>query len=164
MSQSYLVYTTSRGVNISVEQGRKSDFDFVIRYQEPGKRNRTPQHIHLIIDLYMKITGNQELAKKLVKYIIDEIILKVQPSITKPPTLQIFSSKWGLSSESVQEFQALESYGEYSLEFLLVVIELLMIQEKTNYPQGTLNLKLFQLLHRGADIFSIVSAATFRGR
>jgi hypothetical protein len=39
-----------------------------------------------------------------------------------------------------------------------------MVQEKTNYPDGTMNLDLFRLFREGADIFSVVSAATFRGR
>jgi hypothetical protein len=39
-----------------------------------------------------------------------------------------------------------------------------MIQERTNYPEGVLNLQLFQKFRDGEDIFSVVSAATFRGR
>lgn len=44
------------------------------------------------------------------------------------------------------------------------ITELIMIQEKTNYPQGVMNLNLFRLFRNEADIFSVVSAATFRGR
>lgn len=58
----------------------------------------------------------------------------------------------------------MDTYGEYTVEFLLVVTELIMIQEKTNYPDGVMNLNLFQRFRDGADIFSVVSAATFRGR
>lgn len=38
-----------------------------------------------------------------------------------------------------------------------------MIQEKSNYPNGTLNLHLFERFRAKADIFSVVSTATFRG-
>ena len=95
---------------------------------------------------------------QLVDHIINEIILKANPSNTNPPVLQVFSP------QHVNRFQALDAYGEYSVEFLLVVTELIMIQEKTNYPQGVMNLNLFQLFRDEADIFSVVSAATFRGR
>lgn len=83
---------------------------------------------------------------------------QVQPSNSNPPHLQIFSP------DHVTPFQALDAYGEYSIEFLLVITEMIMIQEKTNYPQGSMNLMLFDLFRNGADIFTIVSAATFRGR
>ena len=119
---------------------------------------RTPKHIHLIIDLYMKKTGNKSLTMQLVDHIINEIISKVKPSNTNPPVLQIFRP------DHVKRFQALDAYGEYSVEFLLVITELIMIQEKTNYPGGSMNLKLFQLFRDNADIFSVVSAATFSGR
>lgn len=64
----------------------------------------------------------------------------------------------------MKQFQGVDAYGEYSVEFLLVITELIMIQEKTNYPSGILNLNLFRLFQGEADIFSVVSAATFRGR
>lgn len=119
-------------------------------------RLRTPKHIHLIVDLFAKRTGDLQLSNALIDYIIQDIILKVTPSISYPPSLQIFKP---VHAES---FSALSKYGEYSAEFLLVITELIMIQEKTNYPNGTINLKLFQKLRAGADIFSVVSAATFR--
>jgi len=40
-----------------------------------------------------------------------------------------------------------------------------MIQEKTNYPSGTMNIKVFEAFKNNYnDIFSVVSAATFGGR
>ncbi len=106
----------------------------------------------------MKRTGNRLLTLELVEHIIKEIIQKVEPSNSNPPVLQIFRP------QHVARFQELDAYGEYSTEFLLVITELIMIQEKTNYPQGSLNLNLFQQFRNEADIFSVVSAATFRGR
>jgi len=156
--QRHPIYTTADGVIVYVSKGGKSQYNFKVQYQEPGKRVRTPKHIHLIIDLYMKRTGNKPLTMQLINHIIDEIILNVHPSTSNPPVLQIFSP------QHVERFQALDAYGEYSVEFLLVVTELIMIQEKTNYPQGVMNLNLFQLFRNEADIFSVVNAATFRGR
>jgi len=106
----------------------------------------------------MKKTGNKELTMKLVDHIINNIILKVKPAESFPPKLQIFSP------EHVSKFEELDKYGEYPVEFLLVITELIMIQEKTNYPGGVMNLKLFRSFRKEDDIFSVVSAATFRGR
>ncbi len=153
-----LIYTTSNGTRIYVQKGGKSDFDFKVRYQEPGKNKRTPQHIHLIIDLYMKKVGNKELTMRLVDHLIKDVILKVRPSMENPPALQVFSP------DHIWPFQDLDAYGEYSVEFLLVVGELIIIQEKTNYPYGTMTERLFRSFRDEKDIFSVVSTATFRGR
>jgi len=155
--EQHLIYTTKKGVKVFVSKGGKSQFNFKVQYQEPGKFVRTPKHIHLIIDLYMKRTGNKELTMKVVDHIINNIILKIQASNTNPPRFQIFSP------EQVEQSKELENYGEYSTEFLLVITELIMIQEKTNYPNGVLNLNLFKAFRAEKDIFSVVSAATFRG-
>jgi hypothetical protein len=151
-----IVYTTSDRVEISVAPGRKSPYDFIVKYREPGKRLRTPKHIHLIVDLFAKRTGDFQLSNTLIDHIIQNIIQKVTTSDSYPPSIQVFKPL------HAEKFRVLDQYGEYSAEFLLVITELIMIQEKTNYPSGTINLKLFQKLRDGADIFSIVSAATFR--
>ncbi|MEM4158488.1 MAG: hypothetical protein QXH71_02000, partial [Candidatus Anstonellaceae archaeon] len=63
-----------------------------------------------------------------------------------------------------KKFKELNKYGEYSVEFILVVIELIMIQEVTNYPNGSMNLNLFKKFRNKESIYSVVSAATFRNR
>jgi hypothetical protein len=151
-----IVYVTQDQVEIHIEPGSKSPNDFIVKYREPGKRLRTPKHIHLVVDLFAKRTGNLYLTNDLLDHVIENIIMKVFPSTNFPPNLQIFAPI------QVEKFQELGRYGEYSAEFLLVITELIMIQEKTNYPDGIINLHLFQKIRNGSDIFSIVSAATFR--
>jgi hypothetical protein len=153
----FQIYKTKKDIKIMVSKGTKtqSPFDFRVHYKEPSKRVRTPKHVHIIIDLYMKLSRDRELTMKLVDHIIENIIKKVQPATKFPPILQIFSEK------QIHEFSALDNYGEYSVDFILPVCELIMIQEKTNYPTGILNLRLFEKFRRNEDIFSVVSAATF---
>jgi len=151
-----VVYVDSRGTKIIVEPGQKSKHDFRVKYQEKGKRERTPKHIHIIIDLYMKLIGNDSLTMQLVDYLITDVIDVVQPSTKYPPTLQVFQSP------SAQKFRPLDTYGEYPVDFLMVVTELIQIQEKTNYPTGTFNRKLFESFRKRNDIFVVVSHATFR--
>ena len=151
-----LIHRTQGNVDIITQRGSKSAYDFIVKYREPSKRERTPKHIHIIIDLYMKLASNHSLTMSLVDHIINNIINKVQANTAHPPTLQVYQP------QHVQQFSALDQYGEYSVEFLLVTTELIMIQEKTNYPTGTMNLNLFRKFRQGVDIFSVVSAATFR--
>ena len=151
------VWATEGNVQLVVGQGTKSDHDFIVRYKEPGKAQRTPQHVHLIVDLYLKRMGNRELTSHLVDHIINNILKKVQASNSYPPAMQVFDPT------CVEQFKPLEQYGEYSIEFLLVVIEFIMIQEKTNYPTGTITIRMFEKFRAGADIFSVISASTFSG-
>jgi len=151
------IYKTGNETIIGVVEGSKSKFDFRVKYKEIDKRERTPKHMHIIIDLYMKLVGNEKLTIELIDHIIDNIISKVEPTKNFPPQIQIFHK------HNVEKFSELDRYGEYPIDFLLIVIELIQIQEKTNYPDGKINLELFKLLKKRADIFSVVNAATFKG-
>lgn len=159
------IHTTVEGVCVFVTPGNKTPrehfpHDFRVRYRLPGPRahRRTPKHIHIIVDLYRKRDQQRRLTNRLVDHIINEIIGGVAPVSELPQALQVFRP------EQIQQFGRLNDIGEYSPEFLLVVVELLMIQERTNYPDGVLNLQLFQKFRDGEDIFSVVGAATYRGR
>jgi len=151
------LYTASDGTVIGVVKGGKSAYDFKVKYRQPGKRERTPKHIHIIIDLCMKLVGNEELTLKLVRHIINNIIRRIEPANSFPTALQIFRRS------QAKKYADLNNFGEYPVDFLLVITELIQIQEKTNYPQGTMNLTLFQTFLCRADIFSVVSKATFPG-
>ncbi len=151
------IYTAQNGTIVGVSEGGKSTYDFRVRYREPNKHIRTPKHIHIIIDLYMKLVGDDKLTIKLVDHFIEDVILKIKSSKSYPPKLQIFQST------DTTKFAKLNSYGEYPVDFLLVTTELIQIQEKTNYPNGVINLELFKKFRNRAEIFDVVSAATFRG-
>lgn len=156
MANETLIETTSNNIQILVSKGSKpeSPFDFKVHYKEPGKRIRTPKHIHIIIDLYMKLSKNEALTIKFIDYLI-EMMQKLQPETKFPPTTQI-------SNHPYSEFNKLNQYGEYSVEFICAITELIMIQEKTNYPNGNLNVKVFKMFRDNhKDIFAVVSAATF---
>lgn len=152
----WLCHTTKDRVRIYTEPGQKSAYDFVVRYRQPGKRMRTPKHIHIIADLYQKRGAKPDLLNDFVDHII-AIIDATVPANDYPPTLRAFDEA------QLARFASLDDIGEYRVEFLLVVIELIMLQERTNYPNGNMNRRLFQRFRDGADIFSVVGAATFRG-
>lgn len=152
------IYEAQNGAVIGVVKGGKSQYNFRVKYREPGKQERTPKHMHIMIDLYMKSVGNEHLTMQMVDHIINDIILRMRPATSFPPSLQVFHPS------HASEYQELNQYGEYPVDFLLVVTELIQMQEKTNYPDGILNLNLFRLFREKADIFTVVSAATFRGR
>jgi hypothetical protein len=63
---------------------------------------------------------------------------QIKPINSFPPALQFFKP------EHVEQFKDLDKVGEFTIEFLLVVTELMVIQEKTNYPEGSLTESLYK--------------------
>lgn len=97
--QDDVVYVTSRNVQIRVYPGRKqqSPHDFIVRFQEPGKRERTPRHVHIIVEMYVKHAYNPDLTLRLRDHIL-EMFRHVQPADTFPPTCNFSSqNRWSLS-------------------------------------------------------------------
>jgi hypothetical protein len=153
----HLVWTTQNGVEIVVEKGKKSPYDFKVRFREPGKRWwRTPEHVHLIVELYVKEARYRELTLQLRDHLL-QVFQQVQPIDYFPPKLQFFEPS------HAESFELLNSVGEMSVEFLLVVSELIFIQEKTNYPAGSLTYELYESFGT-KDRFSVVQRATFKNR
>lgn len=78
--QDDVVYTTSRNVEVRVYPGRKqqSPHDFIVRFKEPGKPERTPRHVHIIVEMYVKHAYNPDLTMRLRDHIL-EMFQHIQP-------------------------------------------------------------------------------------
>jgi len=151
-----LVYITKTNVQIGVYPGRKpeSPYDFIVKFREPNKRERTPAHVHLIVEMYVKHAHNPSLTLKLKDHILT-MLSQVKPIDSFPPSLQLFKP------EHTEPFKDLDKVGEFTVEFLLVVTELMAIQEKTNYPAGSLT----ESLYKGfgvKDRFSVIQKAVLK--
>lgn len=71
----------------------------------------------------------------------------------------------GENEINIAQYFPLNTFGEYNVEFLYVLMELLAVQEKTNrsdaYMFGNI---IEELLEADRDIFKIISTAGFGGR
>jgi hypothetical protein len=151
-----LMHTTKNNVQIHVEHGTKSKYDFRVQFLEPSRsRKRTPTHVHQIVELYVKKAYNPHLTNQLVKYLL-QVFQQVMPISYYPPKFQVFKPDHATS------YVSLDAVGEFSVQFLLAVSELIFIQEKTNYPQGSLTQQLYQNFLT-KDRFSVIQQAVFRG-
>ncbi|MEM2258923.1 MAG: hypothetical protein QXE46_03380 [Candidatus Thermoplasmatota archaeon] len=150
------IYKTREGIVIGTIPGRKSEspFDFRVLYKQPGKNVRTPKHIHLIVEMYVKHAYCPDLTLKLRNHFL-EVFDSIKPINYYPPQLQYFKS------EHIQPFKKLDEVGEFSVEFMLVATELIMIQEKTNYPEGSLTRQLYNDFGV-KDRFSVINSATLK--
>ncbi|MEW6674861.1 MAG: hypothetical protein AB1348_02405, partial [Nitrospirota bacterium] len=151
-----LIYTTKAEVKIGVYPGRKSEspYDFIVKFRKPNKRERTPAHVHLIVEMYVKHAHNPSLTLKLKEHILT-MLSQIKPVNSFPPRLQFFKT------EHIEPFKNLDKVGEFPVEFLLVVTELMAIQEKTNYPEGSLTESLYKDFGV-KDRFSVIQKAVLK--
>ena len=141
-----------------------SQFDIVIKYRKDGTRIRTPKHIHWVVDVLMKMQGNEILAKKYLMTIQNCWKSCVPLTNNDYDTLKALIEN-GENDIDIDQFFSLNAFGEYDVEFLYVLMELLAVQEKTNradaYMFGNI---IEELLDTDRDIFKIISTAGFGGR
>ena len=150
---------------VAIYKGNKSSADILIRYrQKTGKRwsrIRTPKHVHWTVDMLIKLSHDRERAEQFI-----DKLQKIWESLEglKPETRDSLKLEELLSydSEVISEFRELSKHGEYNVKFLLLLAKLLMIQEKTNYPNGKMFQQLLAKLKEERDIFSILQTATFK--
>ena len=149
---------------IYVFQGTLSQFDIVIKYKKDGTRIRTPKHIHWVVDILMKMQGNEALAKRYLRAIQNCWNACVPLTNNDYATLKALIEN-GENDIDIEQYFALNAFGEYDVEFLYVLMELLAVQEKTNRADAYMFGKIIEeLLEADRDIFKIISTAGFSGR
>jgi len=84
------------------------------------------------------------------------MLSQIEPVTSFPPTTQYFKP------EHVEPFKELDKVGEFTVEFILVAIELVAIQERTNYPTGTLTENLYKSFGV-KDRIQVIQKAIWRG-
>ena len=140
---------------IFVFEGKLSQFDILVRYKKGTLRIRTPKHIHWVVDILMKMQGKEKLTKEFLEKI------KMCWNNCKPLTDRNFEILKNLIEDGEKEmdinkFTALNAFGEYDVEFLYVLMQLLSVQEKTNRADAYMFGKIIdELLEAERDIFKI---------
>ena len=154
------------GVTIGVfpgSRGHKPEHDILIKYKEDGKRVRTPKHIHWVIDILIKKEHNKDLSMKFLKYLRD-MYDRVKGFKSKEDRDKCELTE--TTKEKLKPFKELNKYGEYSVEFIGHLIELMIKMEK-NMPEDNparVFKELMDSMIKEDEIFVIVSKATQIGR
>ena len=157
-----LDYGTKIGV-FEGNRGANPDHDILIKYQEQGKRLRTPKHIHWVIDLLIKKEHNRELTLKFMKYLRD-MYDKVEAFKSKEDRANFIFRE--TTKDKLKPFEELNKYGEYKIDFIGHLIELMIKMEKNtpiNKPARVFR-ELMDAMIAEKEIFVIVSKATQIGR
>ena len=147
---------------IYVFPGALSENDILVKYSFMANRMRTPKHIHWVTDLLMKMQAKKMLTRRFIH------CLKLIWNNVRPLDDRSYESIKNVVKDSdidLKQFESMNDYGEYSVEFLYVLMKLLAIQEKTNRSDAYMFGQVIDaLLEDKLDIFSIVSKAGYNGR
>lgn len=140
-------------------RGANPDHDILIKYQEVGKRLRTPKHIHWVIDLLIKKEHNRKLTLEFMKY-LRSMYDKVDSFKSKQDRQSCVLRETTL--EKLKPFEELNKYGEYKVEFVGHLIELMIKMEKNTHPDKPARVfkELMDAMIQEKEIFVIVSKAT----
>lgn len=154
---------------IAAYPGHISAYDILIRYrqkQETGwSRMRTPKHIHWAVDVLIKMQADETQTRAFLGELLD--LWKNTKPLTSERDRSALLSTHALLEQCCSDFkryEALGRKGEYSINFLILLAKLLMVQEKTNMEKAYMFENLLQALKQGDDLFKIVSIATHGGR
>lgn len=153
------------GVTIGVfagSRGHNPDHDILIKYQEEGKRVRTPKHIHWVIDILIKKEHDKELTLKFLRYLRD-MYDRVKGFESKEDRTKCELTE--TTHEKLEEFEELNNYGEFSVEFIGHLIELMIKMEKNMPPEKPARVfkELIDSMLKEDEIFVIASKATQNG-
>ncbi len=154
------------GTIIGVFEGSRGavpDHDILIKYREKDKRLRTPKHIHWVIDLLIKKEHNKELTLKFMKY-LRNMYDKVDAFKSKKDRENCILKE--TTSEKLKPFEELNEYGEYKVEFIGHLIELMIKMEKNTPPEKPAHVfkELMDAMISEKEIFVVVSKATQIGQ
>ncbi len=164
------VFCPEENIIVGVYQGSISKYDILVKYKQKNKhgkwsRIRTPKHIHWAVDLLIKMHEDKQKIKDFFNFLI-EIWNDTIPIKSKKKRENILNIKnlLEIHKDKIEEYKDISSFGEYRIEFLILLAKLLMIQEKTNMENAFMFKELLEAFRDEKDIFSIVSKATHTGR
>lgn len=126
-------------------------------------RIRTPSHVHWTVDILIKSVRNQRLTEAFLKEMLTRW-REIEPLPNRQMQTIINNLTYSRDQRFIERYQSLDRDGFFNMEFLTHLIELLMLQEKTNNPQAYMFRRVVEGILNSNDLYSILSTAGFRGR
>lgn len=155
---------------VAVYQGSLSQYDILIKYRQLEDTRwsaiRTPKHIHWAVDILIKMYQDKDKTQSFIDMLIamwnNTNAIKSIDQRNEVLNLDFLLKDF---ERNCSEYLTLNNDGEYSIKFLLVLAQLLMLQEKTNREDAYMFKQLLETLKNcDGSIWKMVSTATFRGR
>jgi len=169
----FQIYKINDNYIVSVSHGTLSEFDIIARYWQydynssSWKKSRQPKHIHWAVDLLIKNEYNRRLINMFITKLIDDwndetIIKQIE---TQEELLDFLNPAKLLKYVFVEasKYSGFDLHGEYTMELLIILSRLLMVQERTNRSDAYMIKKLLDDFNNSQiDFFDVVNTATFK--
>ncbi|MDD3106249.1 MAG: hypothetical protein PHP65_00385 [Bacilli bacterium] len=144
-------------------RGQYPEYDIKIKYKKNGiDEVLIPSHSHWVVDLIIKEKSNSLLSKEFISILFNEYnqttsIANISRSFETIKTeLTRFTNGF-----NVDRFSSLNQFGYYSVDFLVVLIKLFSIQEKTSSPTAFMfKSMLGELTKDEPNYFGLVAVAS----
>ena len=154
----------NNGLSIYVFPGSLSQNDIWLKFRDkniPRTHIRTPKHIHWTVDLLIKKDNNPNLTDQFLNDMLQRW-RSISPLQNR--TYQTILNNMSLSRNQsfINKYGKLNQHGFFNMDFLTHLMELLMLQEKTNNPNAYMFGDVVTAILNKTDLYGIISAATYR--
>ena len=164
--KSVLEANFENGLRIYVFPGSLSPNDIIVKFKDanlPRTQIRQPKHIHWAVDLLIKKDNNPELTNKF----LNEMLIRwkeIKPLSERSYDSIVNELRISKNQSFIEQFKDLDKHGFFSMNFIIHLMEILMIQEKTNNPNAYMFNNVVLSLLQSQDLYNIISKATHTGR
>lgn len=143
-------------------KGDRSPLDIIIKYRDKytpeRSKGRQLSHTSWTVALLMKRQVKKELTLKYVEYLLG-IYDKIEGFKSKEEQRKC-EIKYADKTD-LKQFEELNNYGQFSVQLLTYIMELLSIEEKTDNPNAYMFKGLLKQILETDDIYAIIGSARY---
>jgi len=154
------------GLFVYAFPGRLSQNDIWLMFRDrrvPRTQIRTPKHIHWAADLLIKKDNDPQLTNQFLNDMLQRWN-NIQPLPNRNYQTILNNLNLSRNRNFINSYSALNQHGFFNIDFLIHLMELLMLQEKTNNPNAYMFRDAVNALLTSNDLYSIIAKAGFGGR
>ena len=152
------------GLYVYAFPGMLSANDIWIKFKDkriPRTQIRTPKHIHWTADLLIKKDNNVQLTNQFLNDMLQRWN-SIQPLPNRNYQTILQNLSLSQNQQFLNTYQQLNKHGFFTIDFIVHLIELLMLQEKTNNPNAYMFHRVVNAILNSTDLYGIISTATHK--
>ena len=154
------------GLTIYAFPGSLSPNDVLIKFKNkniPRTQIRQPKHIHWATDILIKKDNNPKLTDKFLTFMLGRWN-SIKPLKNRKYQTILNNLRTSKDKKFIKQFKKLNRHGFFTIEFIVHLIEILMLQEKTNNPDAYMFRDVVDKILNSEDLYVIISKATHNRR
>ena len=152
----------NNNTSIIIFPGTLGPNDIRITYKQGTLRRRTPKHIHWAVDLLLKRENNLALTND-YSTAMQNRWNGIQPLPNRQFNTIRANLQLSTNQHFINQYAALNAFGSFEIDFLTHFMELLMLEEITNFPNAYMYIGVIEAILTNADVYTVVSKATHGG-